>query len=159
MLGNKMPRPGVTGFAMRVQPTKEHLVKAISMDGFCRPDKCWHYVAINQIIELWEPGVKHHVRVDAGHVRMNYRGWRYTADAPRHVKHSLMLFDKKLYDRVHVRPYTLRFHRTSKIIKVTKERQEQIETARQKRIKAGTENYIPKPMSLRQRVEGFSGIV
>jgi hypothetical protein len=38
-----------------------------------------------------EPGAPHHVRVDAGHIKTNYRGWRYIADTPRHVKRSLML--------------------------------------------------------------------
>ena len=104
-----------------------------------------------------DPGENHHVRVDAGHVRINYQGWRYIADAPRHVKRSLMLFDKKLYEQVHIRAYTLRFRRTTKIVAIPRERQDQINAARKERAAAGyADRRYP---NLRKRVEGFSGIV
>ncbi len=146
------------GFSLKVLPSREHLDNALIADGQCNPTDCWHYVAINQLMDLMSPGEKHHVRVDAGHIRLNYRGWRYVADTPRHVKRSLMLFDLGRYNEVHVREYTLRFRRTTKIVPVTKERQESINKARHARIAAGGDERR-RVYNLRERVEGFSGLV
>ena len=154
------PKVGTKGFQLKaVLPTKDCLDEAIASNGFCSPRKCWHFVAINKLMDRLEPGTKHHVRVDAGHIKLNYKGWRYVADTPRHVKRSLMLFDKKRYNEVYVRPYTLHFRRTTKILPYTKERQKQIDAAREKRIVEGRDNYQSPPVSLRKRVEGFSSIV
>src|SRR5215510_4464889 len=109
------PKAGTKGFSLAVMPTRECLNESINSDGFCDPRKCWHFVAINALMERLEPSAKHYVKVDAGHIKLNYRGWRYAADTPRHVKRSLMLFDLKRYDEVHIRQYTLRFRRTTKI--------------------------------------------
>jgi hypothetical protein len=116
-------------------------------------------VAINKLMELLEPGARHHVRVDAGHVKLNYRGWRYVADTPRHVKISLMLFDKKRYEEVYIRAYSLQFRRATKIKPYTAKRAAQIDAARDRRIAEGRDYYPPPPVSLRKRVEGFSSIV
>lgn len=156
---NTAPKIGAKGFLLPVLPSKDCLDEAISCNGFCDPRKCWHFVAINKLIDRWEPGVKHHVRVDAGHIKLNYRGWRYIADTPRHVKRSLMLFDKKRYDEVTIRRYSLRFRRTTKIAPFTKERRIQIAAARDLRIKEGRDHYSTPVLSLRKRVEGFSSIV
>lgn len=153
------PRAGIKGFPLDVLPTKDCLDKAIASNGFCSPGKCWHFVAISKLLERLEPGAIHHVRVDAGHVKLNYRGWRYVADTPRHVKRSLMLFDKKRYDEVYIRQYSLRFRRTTKIEPYTKERKAQIDAARERRIAEGRDHYPPPPVSLRKRVEGFSSVV
>lgn len=144
---------------LKVLPTRDCLQKAIDANGFCGPKECWHFVAINKLMERWEPKARHHVRVDAGHIKLNYRGWRYVADTPRHVKHSLMLFDKKLYDNVYIRRYSLRFRRTTKILEYTKARKAQIDAARDRRIAEDRDHYPRPPKSLRARVEGFSGIV
>ena len=156
---NKVPKPGTKGFSLKVTPSKDCLQEAIGQNGFCSPRKCWHYVAINKLMEQFEPGVKHHVRVDAGHIKLNYQGWRYIANSPRTVKRSLMLFDAKRYDEVYIREYSLRFQRTTKILPFSKERQEQIYAARDKRIAEGRENYQRPADSLRKRVAGFSSIV
>ena len=105
MLAKSAPKAGVKGFALQVMPTRDALDKAINADGFCDPRNCWHYVAISALLERLDPGAKHFVKVDAGHIKINYRGWRYVADTPRHVKRSLLLFDQKLYDKVHVRVF------------------------------------------------------
>lgn len=153
------PKPGTKGFLLKVTPSRDCLQEAIAQNGFCCPSKCWHYVAINKLMEQFEPGVKHHVRVDAGHIKLNYQGWRYIANTPRTVKRSLMLFDLKRYDEVHIREYSLRFQRTTKIIPFSKERKAQIYAARDRRIEEGRD-YYPRPaVSLRKRVEGFSSIV
>lgn len=161
MTKRNVPRAGTKGFLLTVFPSREALDEAISANGFCNPTDCWHYVAISTEMEQLAPGDRHHVRIDGGHVKLNYRGWRYIADTPRHVKHSLMLFDLKRYTEVRVREYNLRFRRTTKIVKVSEERQEQINTARIARIAAGGDErkrYKGRP-TLRKRIEGFSGIV
>ena len=156
---NGIPKAGVKGFLMTVNPNREALDEAISYNGFCDPRKCWHFVAISAEMEQLEPGAKHFVRVDAGHIKVNYRGWRYLADVPRHVKRGLLLFDRKLYDQVYIRQYKLRFHRTTKIIPISQERQDQINADRVKRIAAGGDEHKRKYPNMRKRVEGFSGIV
>lgn len=70
-----------------------------------------------------------------------------------------MLFDLKRYEEVRVRSYTLRFRRTTKVISVTRERQDQINAARLKRIAAGGDEKKRKYPNLRARVAGFSGVV
>mgnify|MGYP001600440646 CR=1 FL=1 len=155
---NRVPASGVTGFGMEVMPAKEYLDKAIADNGFCRPEKCWHKVAVNAIVIAWGEG-NARVKVDAGHIKLNYRGWRYIADTPRHVKRGLMLFDKKLYDQVRIREYSLRFRRTTKIVAISPERQQEIEAARRARIKAGGTEHKRRYPNMRKRVEGFSSIV
>lgn len=155
------PKAGTKGFLLSVLPSRDALDEAITANGFCDPTDCWHYVAISALMEELQPGARHHVRVDAGHVKLIYRGWRYIADTPRHVKHSLMLFDKKRYSEVRVREYNLRFRRTTKIQIVSERRRDEINTARKARIAAGGDEqrrYKGRP-SLRKRIEGFSGIV
>jgi hypothetical protein len=154
---NEAPKAGTKGFLLKVLPSKAQLEEAVAANGQCNPTDCWHYVAISTKMISIDPGAKHHVRVDAGHIRLNYRGWRYVADTPRHVKRSLMLFDRGFYEQVHVREYSLRFHRTTKIVKISKERQEQITEALAKR--CAVFGRQEKAHNLRARVEGFSGIV
>ena len=129
---NKVPKQGAKGFLLTVLPSRKHLDKAIELDGFCKPDKCWHKVAIAAVLQQIDPNGNHHVRIDGGHVKFNLLNWRYVADTPRHVKRSLMLFDKRLYDQVYIRPYNLRCRRTTKVVKVARERQDQINQARMK---------------------------
>jgi hypothetical protein len=152
------PAAGAKKFNLIVQPDKEALEAAIALNGFCEPKKCWHFVAISALIEQMAPGANHHVRVDGAHVRLNYRGWRYIADMPMHVKRSILYFDRGMYDRIHARNYELRFRRTTKIIPSSQERKNQINAARLARAAAGKPdrtNY----QNLRKRVEGLSGIV
>ena len=146
------------GFLLTVTPDKDSLDEAIAANGFCNPTDCWHYVAISKVMEKKAPGERHHVRVDAGHIKLNYKGWRYIADTPRHVKRSLLLFDKGRYNEVRVRPYNLRFKRTTKIVETTDQRKHQINIARLARAAAGRPDKKNYP-SLRKRVEGFSSIV
>jgi len=154
-----IPKEGTKGFLLEVLPNREHLDKAIEANGFCHPQKCWHRMAVYSLMERLAPGENHHVRVDAGHIKVNYKGWRYISDAPSHVKRSLMLFDAKRYDEVYIRRYKLRFRRSTKIIPVSRERQDQINAARKERIAAGGDEHRRNYQDLRKRVEGFSVIV
>ena len=104
------------------------------------------------------PGERHHVRVDAGHIKLNYQGWRYIADTPGHVKRSLMLFDKGLYEDLRTRTYSLRFRRTTKIVPLSAAQLRQKNATRLEGIARGNATYRKK-YNLRTRIEGFSGIV
>lgn len=157
---NKAPRKGAMTFSMEVMPEQKYLDKAIEQNGFCDPKRCWHKLAIACIAEKWGSDTNPHIRVDAGTVKMNYEGYRYVALQPRHVKRSMLLFDKKRYDLVHIRPYRLLFRRTTKIIPVPAERQEQINEARRNRIVEGRpDKKRPAYPTMHKRVEGFSAIV
>jgi hypothetical protein len=156
---NRVPVAGAKGFSMSVMPAREHLDKAINQDGFCDPAKCWHKVAIAAIADGWKPGGPTKVVVDAGHIKMTYRGWRYVADTPRHVKLSLMLFDKKRYDDVNIRNYTLRFHRVKKVEKMSEKDKIRINANRELRVAAGSDERTRRYPDMRKRVEGFSSIV
>jgi len=157
---SKIARPaaGAKKFSFAVSPDRKALEAAIEQNGFCEPKKCWHFVAISALIEQMESGVNHHVRVDGAHIKLNYRGWRYVADVPLHVKRTILYFDKGMYDRVHARSYKLRFRRTTKIIPISRERQDQVNAARKEREAAGKPDRKDYP-SMRRRVEGLSGIV
>ena len=152
------PAAGAKSFCFTVSPDRSALDAAIEQNGFCEPKKCWHFVAISALIEQMEPGANHHVRVDGAHIRLNYRGWRYIADVPLHVKRTILYFDRGMYDRVHARSYKLRFRRTTKIIPISRARQDQVNAARKERAAAGRPDRTNYP-SLRKRVEGLSGIV
>jgi hypothetical protein len=116
-------------------------------------------MAIFDLMEKLAPGENHHIRVDAGHVRLNHRGWRYIADVPRHVKLSLMLFDARRFNEVRVRTYKLRFKRTTKIRPISRERQDQVNAARKDRIAAGGNEHRRGYPNLHKRVVGFSMLV
>lgn len=152
------PAAGTKGFVLAVTPDRKALEAAIEQNGFCEPKKCWHFVAISALMERMQPGAIHHVRIDGAHVKLNYRGWRYIADVPLHVKRTVLYFDKGMYDRVHARPYKLRFRRTTKIIPISRERQDQVNAARKERAAAGRPDRKDYP-NMRKRVEGLSGIV
>jgi hypothetical protein len=154
---NRVPKPGCKSFTISVLPSRDCLATAIGQNGFCHPRKCWHFVAISAIMTRLDPDGKHHrVKIDAGHVKLNYKGWRYIADTPLHVKRSLMLFDDQKYDQVLIRRYNLKFRRTTKIVPITAERAEQIRSLYHQKVASG---YVPKKVNLRARVAGFSGIV
>lgn len=156
---NPAPKADARTFVMRVSPNRACLSKAIEADGFCDPSECWHKVAVAAVVADWDKAASARVFVDAGHIRLSYKGWRYVADTPKHVKRSLMLFDAKLYEHVRARDYTLRFRRGTRIKRVTKERQKQINVNRAARIAAGSDEGRRVYPSMRKRVEGFSAIV
>lgn len=157
---NPIPISGSKGFAMAVMPDRDHLQAAIADNGNCHPSKCWHKVAIFAILLAWFPEARaNDVKLDAGHIKLNYRGWRYIADTPRHVKRSLMLFDVGLYDQVHVREYMLRFRRTTKIVAASAAKRKEFSDRYFARRDAGWTPPVSGTPNLRKRVAGFSSIV
>lgn len=122
------PREGTHSFNMYVRPNKKALIEAIEQNGACDPNKCWHKVSIIAILRKWQSETRlDWVRVDAGHVKIRYKGWWYLADQARSAKESLLLFDiasqapaperQKKYDLLQPRPYTLNFRRQNKVSK------------------------------------------
>ena len=170
MLLSSKSLSGVKSIELEVFPSKDCLYEAVANNGKCEPRKCWHYVAINMLMDRFEPNTQHYVRVDGGHVKLVYRGWRYIANTPQHVKRSLMLFDAKRYEEVYVKEYRLCFQRTTKVAVLSKERKAQLLDAQRARRRLqrkmilaesipGGKRKHKAPKTLRQRVEGFSGIV
>ena len=156
---NKTPKSGCTGFALNVLPTVGALESAIADGGHCKPSECWHFLEIAAIMERLEPGGRHMIRIDAGHVKLNFAGWTYIADTPRHVKRSLMLFDAKRYADIRIRAYRLRLRRVRRVVKASEERKARINSNRIARIAAGSGEQARKYPSLKARVQGFSGMV
>jgi hypothetical protein len=68
---NTPPKEGAKSFTMLVLPHQTNLDKAIELKGHCSPDRCWHKLEVAAIAHEWDPDGNHHVRVDAGHVKMN----------------------------------------------------------------------------------------
>jgi hypothetical protein len=143
-------------FQLEVHPDEKDLTYSIKAGGKCDPKKCWHRMAIHKKMERRAPGENHRVIVDAGHARLHYKGWRYIADQPQHVKRSILLFDKERYDLLHIRNYKLQFRRTTRVVPVPRERQDQINEARRQRIAAGGNEYRRNYPNMKKRVEGFA---
>lgn len=97
------------------------------------------------------------VYVDAGHVRFNAWGWRWKGDTPKVPKASLIRYDRIGASAVRPHSYTLVMHRTTKIVKVSPQRQEQINSARRARIVAGNPDKIyGGHYTLAKRVVGYA---
>jgi hypothetical protein len=110
------PREGTKNFSIRVYPSKRALDEAIAQKGACDPKKCWHKVAVFAVLQKWCPDMNSNwVQVDAGHVKIRYKGWWYIADQARVAKESLLLFDDRKYDQLLPKSYTLNFRRQNKV--------------------------------------------
>jgi hypothetical protein len=158
----KIPKPEANRILMLVHPKKKYLDDAIAKGGNCNPRLCWNYLEVASVLYEWDPGGNHHVRVDAGHIKFNLWGWRYQASTPLTVKRGILHFDKKEYDLIRIRPYTLHCIRTTKIRPLSEERKTQINAARRKRYEEGRGDKTykkPKGQTMRDRVVGYSGIV
>jgi len=137
-------------------------------EGEClKATKCMVRVAVERKLRLLDPSMpNHHSRVDAGHIRFNYKGHRWSADTHRSAKVGLITFD--IEDRAKrkakragtpfkskVTPFTFPVVATrgAKLVKATRERKDQINAARDRRQAAGQK---PKHYTLHQRVAGFA---
>jgi hypothetical protein len=157
---NKIPKAGSKGFGMAVTPDRDHLDVAITANGQCKPKDCWHRVAIASILSAWGATSRElaSIKVDAGHIKLQFGGWRYTADTPSHVKRSLMLFDSRHYSDLRIREYNLRFRRARKIQTASLERKKKVRL-NNRAWRKNNPDYMPPPASLRSRIEGHSSIV
>jgi hypothetical protein len=127
-------------------------------NGKCRyASQCMEKVAVARTL-MTEFGAKSdaelRVRVDAGHMKFNFRGYHWIADTPKIARQSLILFDQKKPVEPH--SYVVSARRGAAIKKISRVRQDQINAARIARICAGNPDKPSKRMSLRKRVVGFT---
>lgn len=124
----------------------------------CTASLCMEKVAIARALDRLDPGAaarnQHHkVRVDAGHVKFNFHGYRWKAETPKVARRALIMFDNKTTrPNVKVHSYKLTALKGTKIVKaeLSPERKKQILKAQRERQKAGQNKYM-----LRQRLIGF----
>jgi hypothetical protein len=94
-----------------------------------------------------------HVRVDAGHIKFNYDDHHWEASTPKIAKTSLIKFDRN--HLVHPHSYSVVATRKEKIIRMTAERQNQINIARAARIEAGQPDRPYGDLTIRKRIVGY----
>jgi hypothetical protein len=99
-----------------------------------------------------------HMKVDAGTIRFNYDGYRWEAKTPRKAKDALIVYDDPKKGKAFVKPhrYTVVAHRTSKVVPFTRERQDQINAARERRRKAGKPDRTYVGHNIHERVVGYA---
>lgn len=123
-------------------------------------NKCMVKVAVARTLDQEYPMVgSHKVRVDAGHIKFNARGYRWIADTPPEARIALINYDNK-HKRHLVKPFSFKVmaRRVSKIRPggaFTKERRRQIDIARRAReTRTGIKEH--KRYTLRHRVVGYA---
>lgn len=137
-------------------------------EGECgKPGKCMVRVAVERKLRILDPSMpNHHTRVDAGHIRFNYRGHRYSADTHRNARAALFEFDKEEKARAKAKREKREFvsaiqpfdfvvlaTRGAKLEKTTRQRKDNINAARKRRQAAGQK---PKKYTLHKRVVGYA---
>jgi hypothetical protein len=132
--------------------------------------RCMHKVAIERSLRNLDPkGGDHRTKVDGGKIKFNLHGYRWEAMSPKIVKMTLIKFDRERKARAKAEKAGLSFQskvepvsyrveaiRRSKIEPFTRERQEQINDARRRRVAAGKPDK--KRYDLRHRVEGMGTV-
>ena len=94
------------------------------------------------------------VKVDAGHIKFNLRGFRWLADTPKVAKDSLIRFDRK--EAVSPHNYVVVANRRTKIVPPSPERQARVNENRRIRIRAGNPDKPAKGLTLRKRIVGYA---
>jgi hypothetical protein len=146
----------ITTLKIRVETTQEDID-----EGECKLiTKCMEKIAIARALKEQlhlkdEEVSKLHVRVDGGHIRFNYKGYRWVANTPAKAKNALIRFDR---DKSLVRPHTFTFvaARTTKVIPMTDERRAQINMAREDRARRGQPDKVYTAPSVHERVVGYA---
>lgn len=134
-------------------------------EGLCGlPSKCMHKVAIARALGEVTGDQATHVAVHTGQIKFNYKGFRYKcAPIPQSVANTLIRFDQtegmSKKERLEVvTPYTyyVTFERKSRIYAQTRERQNQINAARNKRAEEGRPDKRSNPAyALKKRIIGL----
>ena len=150
---------------------KVSVIKRDIEDGKCGLSaKCMHKVAIERALRSLDPkGGDHRTKVDGGKIKFNLNGYRWEAMSPKVVKMTLIKFDRERKARAKaeraglkfeskVEPVTYRVEaiRKNKVEPFTRERQEQINEARRRRVAAGKPDK--KKYDLRYRIEGMGTV-
>jgi hypothetical protein len=150
-------------------------VRVITRDireGLCGlPGRCMEKVAIERALREINPkGGDHKVRIDAGIIKFNLSGFRWTAPPPKTAKRALIQFDKEekarkkaaklgidFVSKVEPHQYRIEAIKGDKIKPMTVERQKQINEARRRRIAEGRPD---KPVyNLHKRIVGLAATV
>jgi hypothetical protein len=130
-------------------------------------NKCMVRVAVERVLRQLDPTMSnHHTRVDAGHIRFNYKGRRVVADTPRMAKAALIKFDAEAKEKRRakrqgitfkskVEPFAIKLvgELRGRLTATTRKRKDNINQARRRRAEAGQK---PKKYTLHKRVVGFA---
>jgi hypothetical protein len=140
-------------------------------EGECGlPGKCMEKIAIERALRNIDPkGGDHKVRIDAGIIKFNLAGHRWTATTPKRPKRALLQFDKeekarkraeklgeKFVSKVQPHTWTLEATKGSKILAFTAERQKQVNEARRRRAEEGRPDRTS--YDLHKRVVGLASV-
>jgi hypothetical protein len=125
--------------------------------GECRlPHRCMVRVAVARELHSTDKdkSANHHVRVDAGHIRFNFGGFRWEASTHRRAKMALIRFDRGQT----VKPFAFPMiaTRKSKIVPINETRQAQVNAARRARAAEGRPDKVYPGNSIRKRVVGYA---
>jgi hypothetical protein len=147
---------------------KEHKIETFSFDvkvcskdievGQCRdPHRCMEKVAIARALtEMLGEGKVDRLRIDGAQIKFNYDGYRWHATTPKKAKINLIKFDAKKPVAPH--QYAVTAIKGTRIMKISAERQHQVNLARKARIAAGTPDKQRMGQSLHQRVIGLGSV-
>ena len=139
--------------------------------GKCgRVHLCMEKIAVERTLRKLDPrGGDHKVRIDAGILKFKLGGYRWTAITPKQAKRALIMFDKERKARAKaerlgepfvskVKPHSFQVeaHKGSKIQQNTRERMDQVNAARRKRVAEGRPDK--RSYDLRYRVEGLGSV-
>jgi len=145
-----------------------HIAQRHIDDGECLDaNLCMVRVGNESALRSLDPSMpNHHSRVDAGHIRFNYKGHRYAADTPKIAKAKLIQFDQEWADhrkrggskstfksKVEPFSFTVVAVKGAKLEATTRARKDNINAARKRRQEAGQK---PKRYTLHKRVVGFA---
>jgi len=140
-------------------------------DGKCGlPGRCMEKVAIERSLRNIDPkGGDHKTKIDAGIIKFNLKGYRWSSPTPRKPKIALIQFDKeekarKRADKLgvdfvsKVQPHSWKFVATKgdKIIPFTAERQKLVNEARRRRAAEGKPDRTD--YNLHKRVVGLGNV-
>jgi hypothetical protein len=132
--------------------------------------KCMHKVAIERALRNVDAkGGDHHVRCDGSDIKFNLDGSRWHAIMPKTGKTALLQFDKErkardkaarlglpFVSKVKPHKYVIECMKKGKIQPMTRDRQEQINAARRRRIAEGMPEN--RRYDLRYRIEGLGAV-
>jgi hypothetical protein len=139
--------------------------------GKCgRVQLCMEKIAVERALRKLDPkGGDHKVRIDAGILKFKLGGYRWTAITAKQAKRALILFDKERKARAKaerlgqpfvskVKPHAFQVeaHKGMKIQQNTRERKDQINAARRKRVAEGKPDK--RSFDLRYRIEGLGSV-
>lgn len=134
-------------------------------DGKCRnPSSCMEKLAIFRgATELLGEGKIDRLRLDGAQIKFNYNGYRWYSTTPKTAKLNLIKFDAWARKRIGPCPvaphkFTVVAIKGTKILKISAERQHQVNLARKARKDAGTPDKKGTGQTLSQRVIGLGAV-